>query len=321
MKRIAFIVTLTLTLLAAPFAAEAQQMYRVGLVSIGGDPQWWRPFIEAMGELGYVEGRNLMVKRAFANGRIEDLPRLVHDLVRSGVDVAVTTATRETAAVKQAAPTLPIVMLLVPDPVASGLVESLARPGGNLTGVAGMAPELHEKRLELLKELLPGLTHVTMLVNPTNPILPSLLHDTTRAERALGVHLHRLDVRDAQTLDEALAALTAIPDEALLVPPDTFLLSQRDRIVAFAAQHRLPVISEIKAFTEAGGLLTYGPSLPAQWRRAAYYVDRLLKGAKPADLPVERPTTFELVINLKTAKAPGLTIPPTLLFQADEVIR
>jgi putative ABC transport system substrate-binding protein len=278
-------------------------------------------FRQGLRERGWVEGQNIILEYRFAERQLERLPALAAELVSLPVDVLFATTAQGAQAAKQATTTIPIVFETLGDPVVFGLVDSLERPGGNLTGVGGMAPELHGKHLELLKEVLPGLTHVALLVNPTNPNLPAILHETGRAEQAVGVHVRRLDVRDTQELDEAFAALTAAPVEALIVAPDTLLLSQRHRIVAFANEHRLPIIAEIKAFAEAGGLLTYGASLLAQWRRAAYYVDRLLKGARPDELPVERPTTFELVINLKTAQALGLTISPTLLFQADEVIR
>jgi putative ABC transport system substrate-binding protein len=278
-------------------------------------------FRQGLRERGWVEGQSIVLEYRFAERQLERLPALAAELVSLPVDVLFATTAQGAQAAKQATTTIPIVFETLGDPVVFGLVDSLERPGGNLTGVGGMAPELHGKHLELLKEVLPGLTRVALLVNPTNPNLPAILHETGRAEQVVGVPVRRLDVRDAQGLEAAFAALTAAPVEALIVAPDTLLLSQRHRIVAFANEHRLPVIAEIKAFAEAGGLLTYGASLPAQWRRAAYYVDRLLKGARPDELPVERPTTFELVINLKTAQALGLTISPTLLFQADEVLR
>jgi putative ABC transport system substrate-binding protein len=278
-------------------------------------------FRQGLRERGWVEGQNIILEYRFAERQLERLPALAAELVSLPVDVLFATTAQGARAAQQATTTIPIVFETLGDPVTFGFVDSLERPGRNLTGVGGMGAELHGKHLELLKEVLPGLTLVALLVNPTNPNLLAILHETGRAEQAAGVQVRRLDVRNAQGLDEAFAALTAVPVEALIVAPDTLLLSQRHRIVAFANEHRLPVIAEIKAFAEAGGLLTYGASLLAQWRRAAYYVDRLLKGARPDELPVERPTTFELVINLKTAQALGLTISPTLLFQADEVLR
>jgi putative ABC transport system substrate-binding protein len=282
---------------------------------------YFEAFRQGLRELGWVEGENIVLEYRYAERQLTRLPALAAELVRLPVDILFANTAQGARAAQQATTTIPIVFETLGDPVTFGLVKSLQRPEGNLTGVAGMAPELLGKHLELLKEVVPGLTRVALLVNPTNPNLPAILHEIGRAEQVVGVQVRRLEVRDIQALDEAFAALTAVPVEALIVAPDTLLLGQRHQVVAFANAHRLPVISEIKAFAEAGGLLTYGPSLLAQWKRAAYYVDRLLKGAKPAELPVERPTTFEFVINLKTAQAFGVTISPTLLFQADEVIR
>jgi putative ABC transport system substrate-binding protein len=326
-RTVGFLVLWALSLLAAPLVGVAQpvrDMPRLGmlLTSRAGEPS---PYLEAfrqgLRERGWVEGQNIVLEYRYAERQLERLPALAAELVHLPVDILFANTAQGAWAVRQATQTIPTVFETLGDPVAFGLVESLERPGGNLTGVGGIAPDLYGKHLELLKEVLPGLTRVALLINPTNPNLPAILHEAVRSEQAIGVHVRRLEVHDIQALDTAFATLTDVPVEALIVAPDSLLLSQRHRIVGFASQHRLPVISEIKAFAEAGGLLTYGASLPAQWHRAAYYVDRLLKGARPAELPVERPTTFELVINLKTAQALGLTISPTLLFQADEVIK
>jgi putative ABC transport system substrate-binding protein len=321
------IIILALGLFCVSLAAEAQPartVPRLGVLLAGhaAVPALnLEAFRQGLHERGWIEGQNIILEYRYAERQLERLPALAAELVRLPVDILFATTAQGAKAAQQATTTIPIVFETLGDPVVFGLVDSLERLGGNLTGVGGMAPELHGKHLELLKEVLPGLTRVALLVNPTNPNLSAILHETGRAERAVGVHVRRLEVRDVQGLDAAFAALTATPVEALIVAPDTLLLSQRHRIVEFANEHRLPVISEIKAFAEAGGLLTYGASLTAQWQRAAYYVDRLLKGARPDELPVERPTTFELVINLKTAKALGLTISPMLLFQADEVLQ
>jgi putative tryptophan/tyrosine transport system substrate-binding protein len=322
MKRrtIGLLVTLALSLFVVPLAAGAtlaQKMYRVGLVSIAGDPKWWQPFLEAMGELGYVEGRNLTVKRAFARGRAEDLPRLVNELVRSEVDVAVTTGTRETVAVKQVAPTLPIVMLLVPDPVGQGFVKTLAQPGGNVTGLTNLVPGLVLKYVELLQEAVPSASRFGVVATPPNP-LPEQRMDLEAAAKTLWIVLSFIAVHGPDDFDALLAGAKRDGVGAIIATADPVTFLHRQRLVQAALQNRLPGIYWAREYVEEGELLTYSANIDELRRRAATYVDKILKGAKPADLPVEQPMKFELVINLRTAQALGLTIPPTLLFQADE---
>jgi len=224
-------------------------------------------------------------------------------------------------AAKDATTTIPIVLVGVGDPVGSGLVASLARPGGNVTGLSNLSPELVGKQLEFLKDVLPSVSRVAVLWNPANPFTARMVRAAEVAAQALGVQLHLVEARGPDAFDSAFAAMTSAHAGALLILADPMFLQHRRRLAELAATSRLPTIHNVRAFVEAGGLLCYGVSQPDQWRRAATYVDKILKGAKPADLPVEQPTKFELIINLKTAEALGLTIPPTLLFQADEVIR
>ena len=322
MDRRAFLGTLTGGLLAAPFVAKAEQastVYRVGLVSLGGDPLWWQPVLDAMSELGYVEGRNLIVRRAFAKGHPENLPRLVTDLVRSGVDVVVTTATRETKEVKQAAPTTPIVMLLVPDPVAEGFVTTPARPGGAVTGLTNLAPGLTQKYVELLREPLPSASRFAVVASPGGP-LPEIRNELERAAKTLGIVLSITPVSGPDAFDAVLARAKREGAAGIIAAGDYVTFQHRKRFVETMLKHRLPGIYWTREYVEEGGLLAYTADMTDLRRRAAIYVDKILKGAKPADLPVEQPAKFELVINLKTAKALGLTIPPSLLQRADQVI-
>jgi putative tryptophan/tyrosine transport system substrate-binding protein len=321
------LVTFVLGLLVAPLAAEAQSpgtVPRIGVL-VFQSAQTAAPFLEAfrqgLRELGYLEGQHIAFEWRYGEGRDDRLRDFAAELVQRQVDVLVTSSTQATLAAKHATTTTPIVFADLGDPVQTGLVASLARPGGNLTGLTIMVEELWSKRLELLKEALPGLTRVAALWNPANPAGATFPREMERAARGLGVTLHIQAVRHAEELDTAFAAVTNARAEALVVPPEGVFNLHRAKIAAFAAQHRLPAIYPNRIYLDAGGLMAYGPSYPDQWRRVAVYVDKILKGAKPADLPVEQPTTFELVINLKTAQALGLTIPPTLLFQATEVIR
>jgi putative ABC transport system substrate-binding protein len=320
-------VLLALGLLAVSCAAQAQaarNVPRIGLVSVGADPAHpvvWFPFLERLRDLGYVDGQNIVVERRFAAGRRERLPALVADLARLQVDLIVATGTPESQAAKQALPTTPIIMMVVGDPVGTGLVASLAHPGGNVTGLSTMAPELSGKQLELLKEALPGLTRVAVLVNPADPLTAAYLQESDVAARGLGVQLHVVEVRDPTQFPAAFAAMARAQVEALCVALDAMFFNRRGQIVDLAATSRLPAMYGSREFVEGGGLMAYAASIPALSRRAADYVDKILKGAKPADLPVEQPMRFELVINLKTAQAMGLTMPPTLLFRADEVLK
>jgi putative ABC transport system substrate-binding protein len=272
-------------------------------------------------DLGYVEGRNVAVEYRDAEGRYDRLPALAVDLVVLKVDVIVVTNTPAAVAAKQATTTIPIVMTLVSDPVGSGLVVNLARPGGNVTGLSFMHPELSRKRLELLKEVIPKVAQVAVLSNPSNPNTPPLLRETEAAARALSLQLQIVEVRDSAALDSAFSAMTKAHVGALVVMPDSVFFDQRKRIVDLAAKSRLPAMYSWREPVDAGGLMAYGASGPDIFRRAAEYIDKILKGAKAADLPIEQPTKFELVINLKTAQALGLTIPQSLLVRADEIIQ
>jgi putative tryptophan/tyrosine transport system substrate-binding protein len=317
-------VVLVLMLLAAPVAALAQTPSRVGLLSIGTDPvkpnPIWVQFLKQLEALGYVEGRNITIERGFAGGRPERLAELVADLGGRRVDVVVGTGDGEIIAAKRGLPKTPIVMMLVQDPVATGLVASLARPGGNVTGLTTLAPELYRKRLELLKEALPRISRAGVLVNPTNAGSVAGANAMDDAARTLGLQLRRLEIRGPQALTEAFATLTREHLQALVVVTDGVTFNQRGRIVALALERRVPVMCEVREFVVAGCLVAYGPSYGDLARRAAFYVDRILKGAKPSEMPVEQPTTFELVINKKTAQAVRVTIPASLLLRADHVM-
>jgi putative tryptophan/tyrosine transport system substrate-binding protein len=316
---------LALVVMLAPRMADAQQparVSRVGLLSVGSDvtqPLTWRPFLDGMRELGYLEGGNLTVKRAFGGGRVEDLPGLAHDLARSGMDVIVTTGTRETLAARQAAPTTPIVMLLVPGPVGQGLVKTLARPGGTVTGLTNLVPGLVQKYVELLRETVPASSHFAVVANPPNPV-PENRRELEAAAKKLGIRLAIIPVSGPNDFDEALARAKKDGASAIIATSDPVTFTHRRQLVQTALRLGLLGIYWTREYVEEGGLMTYSADLAELRRRAATYVDKILKGAKPADLPIEQPTKFELVINLKTAKALGLKIPPSVLLRADQVI-
>jgi putative tryptophan/tyrosine transport system substrate-binding protein len=320
------LVTLALAILLAPLAANAQRpgdISRISILSVALEPALplFTAFREGLRELGWIEGQNLAIEFRWAAGQVDRLPALAAELVALPVTLIVTDSTAAALAAQHATHTIPIIMATVADPIGSGLVASLAHPGGNVTGLSLLASGLSAKRLELLKDVVPGLHRVAVLLNAADPGSAPSWQDTESAARALGLQLYPLKVRGPDEFAEAFAAATREGVDGLIPLADAMLFQHRAQIVALAAQSRLPAMYEAKGFTEVGGLMAYGPSIPAQYRRVAYYVDRILKGAKPADLPVEQPMHFELVINLKTAQALGLTIPPTLLFQADEVIR
>jgi putative ABC transport system substrate-binding protein len=323
------IATLALVIFTAPLAAEAQPatpLYRIGRLSPGSPllvAHLWEAFRQGLRELGYVEGQNLIIEDRYAEGSLERLRDLAAELVRLPVDVIVAEGAAATLAAQQATRTIPIVMSATSDPVGQGFVASLAQPGGNITGLSFLNAELPGKRLEILKETVPQSTRVAALVNPDHPYYESLMHNLTVAARALGLHLHVVEVRRADALATAFAEVTRAGADAVLVLEDAVVLnSERGRVVAdLAAQSRLPVMYSWREWVVAGCLMSYGPSRPGMYRHAAIYVDKLLKGANAAELPVEQATKFELVINLKTAKALGLTIPPIILVQADEVIQ
>jgi len=323
MKLIAagLIVALTLGMLTSLPAADAQQlgkMPRVGVLSPSAD-FFLNAFRQGLRELGYIEGRNISLEYRSADGRVDRLPDLAAELVRLKVDVMVTITPPGVRAAKQATSTIPIVMGAVDDAVEQGFVASLARPGGNITGISLLNPELSGKRLELLKEAFPKVSRVAVLREAVGGA--SSLRATMEAARVLGVHLQILELRDPNELDSAFAAMTRERAGALDVLPGLMITGYMRQILDLAGKARLPAIFPDGQFVESGGLMSYGPSLPDLYRRAATYVDKILKGTKPADLPVEQPVKFELIINLKTAKQIGLTIPPNFLARADRVIR
>ena len=322
-------VTLTLSLLAAPLVTAAQpagNVHRIewlnpGLPRPDHDPPV-DAFRQGLRALGYVEGQNLVIAYRGAEGKIERLPDLAAELVQLQVEVIVAVGSAATRAAQHAMRTIPTVMTGTSDPVAQGFVASLARPGGNITGVSNLLEELPSKRLEILKETVPHSTRMAVLVNPANPTATAMLHNLTVAAQELKLHLHVVELRRAEELDTAFAAITHEGADALIVVSDPMLMDGLcGQVADRAATRRLPAMYDWKMYVEAGGLMAYEPSLPDTHRRAATYVDKILKGAKPADLPVERPTKFDLLINLKTAQALGITIPPHLLVLADEVIK
>jgi putative ABC transport system substrate-binding protein len=284
------------------------------------DQRVWDTARQGLRDLGYVEGQSITLEVRWAEGRSERLPELVAELVRLKVDVLVVASTPGALAAKNATRTTPIVFLGVGDPVGSGLVASLARPGSNLTGLSLLNPEVSGKRLELLKESLPSLSRVAVLTNPGNPIHAVYWKETHAAARTLGLRLQPVKVRAPDDFDEAFRAAASGRADALLAFDDPLTVGHRARLVTLAAKYRLPTMYGFREFPDARRLLSYGPNLLDQYRRTATYVDRILKGARPADLPVEQPTKFELVINRRTAQALGLAIPPSVLARADQVI-
>jgi putative tryptophan/tyrosine transport system substrate-binding protein len=307
--------------LALLTTGSAGKKYIIGRFSAGSatDPLV-DVFTEALRELGWVEGENVVFERRYAENRLERLPELAADLVRLKVDVIVATGTLAPLAAKRATSTIPIVMVNAGDPLGSGLVPSLARPGGNVTGTSLMVPDLGGKRLELLKELLPRLARVAVPWNAANPYPAIVFKETEAAARTLGIEVQSLEVRGPDDLDGAFEAARKQRPDAMITVEDPLTINYRKRIADFATGQQLPSLSGLGEFVAAGGLISYGANLDDLFRRVAGYVDKILKGAKPADLPVQQPTKFELVINLKTAKALGITVPPTLLARADEVI-
>jgi putative ABC transport system substrate-binding protein len=310
------------SLLAAPRAGRAQEAsktYTVGLVSIGTDPgqsTLWQSFIEGMRERGYVEGRNLVVKRAFGNP--DRLSGMLAELVAARVDAIVTTGPRETRTARRATATIPIVMTFVEDPVAEGFVKSLAQPGTNVTGLTSLVPGLSQKYVELLNEALPTARRFGVVA--TRDPVPESRHELETAVKARGLTMSRLVVSEPVDFDTTLARAKRDGVTGIIAPVDGVTFRHRRALVEAALKHRLPGIYWAREYGEAGGLLTYGASLADLRRHAAIYVDKILRGARPADLPIEQPTQFDLVINLKTAKVLGLTIPPSLLLRADQVI-
>jgi putative ABC transport system substrate-binding protein len=329
MERRSFIEVIAGGLLASPLAAEAQQaakVPRIGYLSpnLAALPHVPEAFRQGLRDLGYVEGRNVVIETRDGEGKPDRLPALAAELVALKVDVLVAGSTIAALAAKQATRTLPIVFAAAGDPVQSGLVTSLSRPGGNVTGLSLLAPELVGKRLELLTQAIHGVTRVAVLWEPGafgERTDKNTLKEADVAARALGVRLQVVEARGPEDFDRAFSDMTRARAGALTVLPSGMFIGQRRRLVELAAKNRLPAVYQSRESVDAGGLMSYGPNIADGFRRAATYVDKILKGAKPADLPVEQPTKFELVINLKTAKALGLTIPQTLLGRADEVIQ
>jgi putative ABC transport system substrate-binding protein len=326
MRRRTFLVG-TVALLAAPFAAKAQSaggVPRLGYLWLGawGSETSTLPGLrEGLRELGYAEGQSILIEERYADGKPERLPDLAADLVRHHVDVILAPGTVVTRAVQQVTRTIPVVST-TGDPVGAGFVASLARPGGNITGLSLETGgcEIDGKRLQLLKETWPETTRVAAITNPTNSADARCQPTIGAMATSLSMKRALFPISRSENLERALSAIARQRWDALTVAPDPLLVSHRERIVEFAAKHRLRSMYGLRDFVETGGLMAYATSIFDLWRRAATYVDRILKGAKPADLPVEQPTKFDLVINLKTAKALGLTIPPSVLARADEVI-
>ena len=312
-----------LLLLAAPLTAQAQKVYRIGYLwpaDRTSSAPLTEAFLQGLRELGYVQGQNILIDWRYAEGKLNRLPDLAAELVRLKADLIVAVSPQSVQAAKEATTTVPIVMVAVADPVTYGFVSSLARPGGNVTGMAFLLPEISTKRLELLREIMPKLSRVAVLWNASNPYRALDLRVLQAGARAVGVTLLSLEVRGLDDLERAFEAASRERADGLLTLEDPFTVAHRTRIVDLALKHRLPAIYGEQVFIQTGGLMSYGPVLLENFRRGAAIVDKILKGAKPADLPVEQPTRFELVINLKAAKALGLTLPPSLLLRADKVI-
>ena len=325
---IRLVIVFMFSMLAAPLISDAQQAVkipRIGILQVGtaaGNQHLFDAFKRGMSDRGYVEGRHVVFERRFGEGKRDRVREAAAELVRMNVDLIVTSTDQGIAAVKQQTQTIPIVMANSTDPVGTGFVASLARPGGNITGNSAMSPELSAKRLELLREVVPRLSRVAILWNPDIRGAVIDYRETETAARSLHLQLQSVEVDRADDLDRALSAVTAGRPEGLIVPGvSPLMFGNRRQIVSFAQKSRLPSIYGTKDFADAGGLMAYGPNAADQWRRAATYVDKILKGARAAELPVEQATKFELVINLKAAKAIGLTIPPSLLQRADHVIQ
>ena len=308
--------------------AQAQQAKKIPCVGFIGassssvSGHFLEAFRQGLRDLGYVEGKNIAIETRWAEGSGERFPHLIAELIQLKVDVMVVSGAAGALAAKNAGITTPVVFAAVTDPLGYGIIGSLARPGGNITGVALAVGEgFSGKWVELLKEAVPKVARAAVLRNPAHPLAEVFLRETQAAGRALGVRLDFFEARDPSQLDSALSRMEKERAEAVIVTPDPLFGSQRSRIVDFVARRRLPSMFFYRDFVDAGGLMSYGPSFPDSYRRAATYVDKILKGAKPADLPVEQPTKFEFIINLKAAKQIGLTIPPNVLARADKVIK
>ena len=322
------LVALGLGGLSAAFSAFAQQpgkVWRVGFlalrhVDLVDTDYYYGPFRQGMRELGYVEGRNLVIEWRSAEGKTERLPDLAAQLVQGKVDVIVTAGTAATSAAQKATSTLPIVMATTVDPVGSGFVKSLSRPGTNLTGLSNLTLDISPKNLEIMLSIVPKLSQVAVLVNPSNSAHAAVLKSTQAAAQKLNLKVLPAEARTAQEIERAFSVMARERAGAVIIVIDAFFIQQGRQIADLAAKHRLPSMSGSREYVEAGGLMSYGQNLADNFRRAATYVDKILKGAKPGDLPVEQPTIFELFINRKAAKALGITIPQSLLVRADKVI-
>jgi putative ABC transport system substrate-binding protein len=322
MNRRRFLGGLSLGILCSPLAAEAQQagrVYRVGVLGNENNPPW-DGFRQGLRDLGYVDGRNLSIVWRWSEAKPDRFPALAMEVVALRPDVIVASGTQAVRAAMEATAATPIVMTTSSYPEKIGLVKSLSRPGGNVTGLTNAGPELSGKKLQLLKEIAPKVSRVAVLWNPASQVEPLALQELLTAAAAVGVEIQSVEVRSPDAFSAAFAALSPSQIHALLALGNPINFRGRQLIADFALKNRLPSIFDERLFVEAGGLMSYAPSFTDSFRRAATYVDKILKGAKPGDLPVEQPTKFELVINLKTAKALGLTIPPSLLLRADQVI-
>jgi putative tryptophan/tyrosine transport system substrate-binding protein len=326
-RRLSFVVIITLIVLTAAFTADAQQRTKVPVIgylntaSLSANAARIEALRQGLRELGYVEGKNLIIEWRSAEGKLDRLPALAAELARLKVDVIVTAGASDTRAAKEATNTIPIVMTQDTDPVASGYVASLARPGGNITGLSTLASEISGKRIELLNEIIPKLSRVAVLGTSTRPGNTQSLKEVELPAGGFKVQVQYLDILDVKDIETAFRAATKARAEAILVLQSPVFISRRTQMVDLAAKNRLPAIYPQTEYTEAGGLIYYGTNNAELSRRAATYVDKILKGAKPADLPVEQPIKFELVINLKAAKQIGLTIPERVLARADKVIK
>jgi len=323
-----FVTAVAGALLTLPLAIEAQQarkVPRIGYLAQNSaeiSPHLLVAFRQALGERGWVEGQNVFIEVRYADGKVDRLPALVAELIRLNVDVIVTGSSRATWAAKDATGSIPIVMAASVDALGEGLVTSLAHPGRNITGMTFLAgPEIAGKQLQLLKEVVPAASRVAVLTNPTNRSHAGFLRELKVTARSLGAQLQVLEAQDPDQIDSAFVAMTRERAGALLVLTDSVFVGERRRVVDLAARSRIPALYSQREFAADGGLVSYGPSLSEMFRRAATHVDKLLRGTKPGDIPVEQPTKFELVINLKTAKALGLTIPQSPLLRADDVIQ
>jgi putative ABC transport system substrate-binding protein len=318
---VALLVGLTLASFHTAGAQQAKRIPRIGVLISTDKALLGEAFLQGLRELGYVEGKNIAIEWRVGEGKLDRIAEFAADLVRMKVDVIVASSNSAIIALKQATSTIPVVMTTVSDPIGAGFIQSLGRPGGNITGLTVIGEDLSGKRLELLKEINPKITRVAVLRNLTIPTHAVLWKETQDAATSLGLRLIALDIRGPEDIEAAFRAMVKERSEAFMVLPEPITTTHRQKIVDLAAKNRLPGMYPFGDFVEAGGLIYYGPNRTEIWRRSAFYVDKILKGAKPADLPVEQPKKFEFIINLKAAKQIGLTIPPNVLARADKVIK